>query len=106
MASTKAPLPPPVQRNFDPGFLQGACEPDNLILTTDADQPAMRGWTTTRGSLACDAWDHTPTIVIQHNDIGNTYHNLADFWRIWLAMAIVQQVGKVAHWGGELRSAC
>ena len=81
------------QRHFSAGFLTAACVPSDLKLGSDRDQPALGGWTTTPNGepLACDEWVHTPTLVIQHDDIGNTYHNLADFWRVWLGLAIAQQ---------------
>jgi len=81
------------QRHFGAGFVTAACAPAELSLGSDRDQPALGGWATTPNAepLSCDEWVHTPTLVIQHDDIGNTYHNLADFWRVWLGVALAQQ---------------
>lgn len=81
------------QRRFQSGFITGACVPDGLAFTSAGDQPALGGWQTTPNGepLSCEEWVHTPTLVVQHDDIGNTYHNLADFWRLWVGLAIAQQ---------------
>lgn len=82
-------------RQFDHGFLQTSCndhgtqfrgwdkEEASLTMGTWANNAAQ--------PLTCDEWVHTPTLIVQHDDIGNNYHNLADLWRVWMALAILQQ---------------
>lgn len=106
------------QRTFLSGFIKGKCENiDNpLFLGGGHDEPALSDVTWInllrrgndeqyRGNIrhnspssfptdltddvVCDIWEDKPTIIIQHDDIGNHYHNLADFWRIWVAAAIL-----------------
>jgi hypothetical protein len=82
-------------RNFHAGFVQASCESVGDGVQHIADgraEPALQGFQRTgpEEPLQCDEWVHTPTVVVQHDDIGNTYHNLADHFRTWLALALLQ----------------
>jgi hypothetical protein len=87
-------------RVFPVGFVQAACdarEDASSWFLADAREPALRGFELVAPASAaaaaerCDSWEHTPTLVIQHEDIGNMYHNLADHMRVFLSLALLQQ---------------
>lgn len=41
--------------------------------------------------LECDRWEESPTMLVSHDDVGNTYHNLADFWTMFLALQVHEE---------------
>jgi len=87
-------------RQFAAGFVQAACDErasGGLQFIADEREAGLRGFERLSEESSgadvnkCDSWEHTPTIVIQHEDIGNMYHNLADHMRIFLSLALLQQ---------------
>lgn len=86
-----------VDREFLPGFVQGACaaKVEPVFMGGGHDEPALSPHTwqavADGDDLACDEWVTAPTLVIQHDDIGNNYHNLADFWRLYVAAAVAAE---------------
>lgn len=60
------------RRTFGVGFIRAACAGGGPAWTTDRDQTALASFAKTDGGapLQCDEWVHTPTVVIQHDDIG------------------------------------
>jgi hypothetical protein len=86
-------------RDFKPGFVQAACRDEQgasgLDFYKEQTDAGMRGFELLRdapgGVSGCDEWVDTPTLVAQHDDIGNTYHMLVDFWRVWMSIALLQQ---------------
>jgi len=86
-------------RDFKPGFVQAACRDEQgasgLDFYKEQTDAGMRGFELLRDApgdvSGCDEWVDTPTLVAQHDDIGNTYHMLVDFWRVWMSLALLQQ---------------
>lgn len=73
------------------GAPQWHADREEAHLPPRRSSPALDGFVQTAAPLACDEWVLTPTVVIQHDDVFNLYHSLADFWRVWLALALLQQ---------------
>lgn len=81
------------QHGFSHGFITASCDTRVKDLL-EGDQGAQVAFTSLKvlpasDPLTCDSWIHTPTMIVQHEDIGNTYHNLGDFLRAWIGTAIL-----------------
>ena len=92
-------------RRFGDGFLTASCtdrSDEGLKLAGGEDrEPALLTLSATKDAITCDKWDPTPTLVIQHEDIGSMYHNSADLLRVFLSLAILQQPRCVKLDGGD-----
>jgi hypothetical protein len=97
-------------RYFSPGFVEAACDAASprelggpgLEFYADQAEAGLQGFKLLDGSadaVYCDEWVHTPTLVVQHDDIGNLWHNYMDHWRVWVALAILQQPACVPSYG-------
>lgn len=99
-------------RHFAPGFVTAAgCDSGGrgLHFYGDDRETALRGFLSTQSvpTSQCDSWVDEPTLVLQHEDIGNLYHDSADKFRLWVSMAALQQHScvseeAVAGAGGKL----
>ena len=57
------------QRSFGSGFITASCS-GMPPWKAARDEPALGSFTTIEDPLQCSEWVATPTVVIQHDDIG------------------------------------
>lgn len=78
-------------RRFDPGFVQARCSIQAGFSGIRSGDAGLQALQVVDRASGCDEMVRTPTVVAQHDDVGNTYHSLADLWRAWITLAVVQQ---------------
>lgn len=82
------------RRRFEPGFVRARCSPEPGFLGVGASaDPGLRALEASPSASlpACDQTVSLPTLVVQHDDIRSVYHSLADLWRVWVTLAVLQQ---------------